>query len=102
MRGGGLEGLQQVHDGEVDLAIATPARLVSVALTGEGLFVSTGPMPSLRTLAVLPRRDRMMLAIHPKFGIKSFADLHRMKPPLRIATSADDGTNFIGYGFCGC
>jgi len=97
MRGGGLEGLVQVHDGEAQLAIATPAGLLSAAATGHGLFASTGPMPGLRSLAVLPQRDRMMLAIHPKFGIKSFADLHRIKPALRIATSVDDGTNYIGY-----
>lgn len=87
MRGGGVEVLQQVYDGEAHLAIATPAGLLSAALTGEGLFASTGPMPSLRTLAVLPQTDRMMLAIHPKFGVKSFADLHRVKPALHIATS---------------
>jgi TRAP-type uncharacterized transport system substrate-binding protein len=67
------------------------------ALTGEGLFEKTGPMPHLRTLAVLPQRDCMMLAIDPKFGIKTFEDLRRVKPALRIATSSDDGTNFIGY-----
>ena len=97
MRGGGLEGLTQVYDGEMQLAIGTPAGLLSAAITGEGLFASTGPMPSLRALGVLPQRDRMMLAIDPKFGINSFADLHRVKPALRIATSIDDGTNFIGY-----
>jgi TRAP-type uncharacterized transport system substrate-binding protein len=97
MRGGGIEGLQQVFDGEAQLCIATPAALIPAALTGEGLFASIGPMPSLRTIGVLPQRDRMMLAVHPKFGINSFADLHRLKPALRIATSIDDGTNFIGY-----
>ena len=97
MRGGGLEGVQQVFDGEAQLCIATPAGLLRAAPTGEGMFASTGPMPSLRTLGVLPQRDRMMLAIHPKFGVKSFADLHRLKPAIRIATSVDDGTNFIGY-----
>ena len=97
IRGGGIEALQQVHDGEAQLCIATPAGLLPSALTGEGVFASTGPMPYLRSLGVLPQRDRMMFAIHPRFGVKSFADLHRLKPPLRIATSVDDGTNFIGY-----
>jgi len=97
MRGGGLEGVQQVFDGEAQLCIATPAGLLRGALTGEGMFASTGPMPTLRTLGVLPQRDRMMLAIRPKFGIKSFADLRRLKPAIRIATSVDDGTNYIGY-----
>lgn len=98
MRGGGLlEGIKRVYDGEVDLCIATPAKLMETALTGRGFFAGTGPMPTLRTLAVLPQRDRMMLAIDPKWQIKSFEDLRQKKPPLRIATSVDDGTNFIGY-----
>ncbi|TPX06723.1 uncharacterized protein E0L32_002219 [Thyridium curvatum] len=97
MRDGGVEGMQLVHDGEADLCIATPAKLMQTALTGTGLFARTGPMPSLRTLAVLPQRDRMLLAIDPKWGIRSWAELRRKKPALRIATSVDDGTNFIGY-----
>ncbi|CZR65092.1 uncharacterized protein PAC_14992 [Phialocephala subalpina] len=97
MRGGGIEALEQVYNGEAQLCIATPAKLMPAALTGEGIFASSGPMANLRTLAVLPQRDRMMFAIDPKFGIKSFEDLRRVKPPLRIATSLDDGTNFIGY-----
>ncbi|CRG86553.1 hypothetical protein PISL3812_03562 [Talaromyces islandicus] len=45
----------------------------------------------------LPQNDRMVLAVDPKFGIRSFQDLRRTKPALRIATSTNDGTNFIGY-----
>lgn len=97
IRGGGIEALQQVHDGEAQLCIATPAGLIKAAVTGEGIFAQFGPMAGLRTLAVLPQRDRMLLAIDPKFGIRSFEDLRRIRPPLRIATSFDDGTNFIGY-----
>lgn len=97
IREGGIEALQQVHAGEVQLCIATPDKLMRAALTGEGIFASYGPMPSLRSLAVLPQRDRTLLAIDTKFGINSFEELRRVKPPLRIATSHDDGTNFIGY-----
>lgn len=97
LRNGGLEALTAVYNGEAHLSIATPAHLLPAALTGEGIFNSTGPMPSLRALAILPQLDRMMFAIHPKYGVKSWDDLHRLKPALRIATSYDDGTNFIGY-----
>ena len=97
IRGGGFEALQLVSDGEAQLCIATPAKLLSSAITGEGMFAGSGPMPNLRALAVLPQRDRMMLAIHPKYDVHSFEDLRRVKPPLRIATSLNDGTNFIGY-----
>lgn len=54
-------------------------------------------MPTLRALGVLPQRDRMVLAIDPKHNVHSFDDLRQKKPPIRIATSHDDGTNFIGY-----
>jgi TRAP-type uncharacterized transport system substrate-binding protein len=97
IRGGGIEGLYQVHNGEAQLCIATPAKLMKSALTGEGIFSASGPMPGLRCLATLPQRDRMMLAVDPKFGVRTWEDLRRVKPPLRIATSSDDGTNFIGY-----
>lgn len=92
-----MEALQQVHDGEAQLCIATPAKLMKSASTGEGIFVATGPMPGLRCLATLPQRDRMMLAIDPKFGISTFEELRQAKLPLRIATSSDDGSNFIGH-----
>ncbi|KAH6667423.1 hypothetical protein B0J14DRAFT_602223 [Halenospora varia] len=97
VRGGGIEALHQVHDGEAQLCIATPAKLMKSALSGEGIFAASGPMPGLRCLATLPQRDRMMLAIDPKFGIRTFEELRQAKPSLRIATSSDDGTNFIGH-----
>ena len=96
VRGGGIEALLAVHDGEVHLSIATPAKMLKNALTGDGMFAGH-PMPDLRALAVLPQVDRMVLAVHSKFGIKTYDDLRRKKPALRIAASVDDGTSPIGY-----
>ena len=87
--------MMQVENGEAHLAIGTPAGLMKKALTGGALFPKA--MPHLRALGVLPQNDRMVLAIHPKYNIKTFEDLRRQKPALRIATSTNDGTNFIGY-----
>ena len=96
VRGGGIEALDAVHDGEVQLTLATPAGLLRKALTGEeDIFPRV--MTNLRALAVLPQNDRMVLAIDPKFGIKSFEELRQKKPALRIATSTHDGTSFIGF-----
>ena len=95
VRGGGIEALHAVNEGEVQLSIATPAQLLRTSITGGGMFFE--PMPHLRALAVLPQNDRMVFAIDPKFGIKTFEDLRRKKNPIRIATSTNDGTNFIGY-----
>ncbi|KAH8700317.1 hypothetical protein BGW36DRAFT_425147 [Talaromyces proteolyticus] len=97
IRNGGIEAVVEVFTGEKQLAIATPAQLMSTALTGEGIFAPYGPMPTLRALAVLPQNDRMILAIDSKYGISTFEELRRKKPALRIATSRNDGTNFIGY-----
>ena len=94
-RAGGLEALDLVHDGEAQISIATPAGLMRNALVGEGMFKRA--MPDLRALAVLPQDDHMVLAIHPKWNIHSFEELRQKKPALRIATSTDDGTSFIGY-----
>ena len=94
-RDGGVEALDLVHDGEAQVSIATPAGLMKNASTGKGMF--TRPMASLRALAVLPQDDRMVLAIHPRHGIRTFDELRQRKLPLRIATSTDDGTSFIGY-----
>lgn len=96
IRGGGIESIHKVQDGEVDLAIATPAGLLAQAPRGEGMFAGR-PAANLRALAVLPQDDRMVLAIDPKLGIRSYEELRAKRPPLRIAASHDDGTNFIGY-----
>ncbi len=95
VRGGGIEALQAVHNGEIQVSVATPAKLMPAAITGEGIFPYA--MPGLRALAVLPQNDRMVLAINPNLGVKSFEQLRQKRLPLRIATSTNDGTNFIGY-----
>lgn len=95
--GGGLESLWEVYDGELDMCIATPHRLTSFMLTGEGLFSEREPLDTMRGLAVMPQNDRMVFAISPKFGINSFEELRKKKPALRIASSKNDDGNFIGY-----
>ena len=59
---------------------------------------STGPLPDLRALAVLPQRDRLIFAINSKFGVTSFAEIRDKKLPLRIAISNNDGHQF--YWVC--
>lgn len=95
LRDGGMDALDQLYEGAADLVIATPTGLLKQSCTGEGMF--TRPMPNLRALATLPQKDRMVFALDPKYGIESFAELREQKPALRIATSTNDGTNFIGH-----
>ncbi|PCH03074.1 Hypothetical protein PENO1_034290 [Penicillium occitanis (nom. inval.)] len=97
LRDGGLDSPLQVHNGQADVGICTPAALLRAAPDGKEIFESTGPMPDLRALAVLPQRDRMMFAVNPSLGVRSFSEICAKKIPLRIAVSTDDGTSFIGY-----
>lgn len=96
IRGGGIEAIDQVQDGEADLCIVTPAMLMPSALKGELIFADR-PAPNLRAIVQMPQDDRIVLALDARLGISSFAELRAKKPPLRLATSSDDGTNFIGY-----
>jgi uncharacterized protein len=93
---GGSDAMISVFAGEADLCLATPAGLVGNALTGGEMFAGQA-MPSLRSLGVLPQNDRMVFAIDPRFGIRTFAELRERKMPLRIATSPDNGFNMIGF-----
>lgn len=95
LRDGGSDGLRQLQEGVVDLAICTPAGLLSKIYTGESTFAAA--MPHLRAIGVLPQNDRMVLAIHPKYNISSIEDLRKQKPPIRLVTATNDGTNPIGY-----
>ncbi|CAL5870299.1 uncharacterized protein PFLUO_LOCUS4534 [Penicillium psychrofluorescens] len=97
LRDGGLDSVLQVHDGEADIGIATPATLLGASITGDEIFERHGPLSDLRALAVLPQRDRMMFAINSQLGVSSFAEIRDNKLPLHIAVSENDGTNFIGY-----
>ena len=93
---GGIDAARSVFDGEVDMAVVTPAQALPAALTGDGIFAGQA-MPSLRALAVLPQRDRLVLALPRALGIASFAELRERRPTLAIATSEDNGANLIGY-----
>ncbi|MDX3906105.1 MAG: TAXI family TRAP transporter solute-binding subunit [Pigmentiphaga sp.] len=96
IRAGGIEAIDLVQDGEADLCLVTPAMLIPAALGGELIFQGRAA-PNLLALAVLPQNDRMVLALRPDLGIRSFEELRRRRPALRIAASRNDGTNFIGY-----
>ncbi|KAL6244528.1 hypothetical protein RBB50_008770 [Rhinocladiella similis] len=95
LRDGGLDALKQLHNGDADLVICTPAGLMSKALTGDAPF--TMAMPHLRAIGTLPQNDRLVLALDGTYKIKTFEEIRAQKPPLRIATSVNDGTNFIGF-----
>jgi uncharacterized protein len=89
------DSVRAVGRGEVDIAMTTPVAFTTAALDGRGVF-STESFPELRALGVVPQRDRLVVGLHKSLGITSFAELRQAKPALRLATSINDGVNYVG------
>lgn len=89
------DAVRAVGRGEVHVAMTTPVAFTTAALDARGVFSSEG-FPELRALGVVPQRDRLVIGIHKSWGITSFAELREKKPPLRLATSVNDGVNYVG------
>src|SRR5262247_1678066 len=92
---GGTDAVRAVGRGHVDVALATPAAFVTMALDGRGPYIGEA-FPELRALGSVPQTDRLVLAIDAAIGIRSFSELRKQQVPLRISTSQDDGVNHIG------
>jgi len=93
---GGLDAVQAVGRGQVDVALAVPTAFVPMTLTGNGIAKGEA-FPALRALGTMPQTDRLVVAVKAEHGIRSFDDFRKKSPKLRIASSPDDGTNTVGY-----
>ncbi|MGH7899483.1 MAG: TAXI family TRAP transporter solute-binding subunit [Candidatus Binatia bacterium] len=92
---GGIDAVHAVGRGAVDVGLTTPAAFAAMALDGRGPYGGEA-YPHLRAIGIVPQYDRLVLAVAADSGIRSFDDLRRKRPPLRMATSPDDGVNHIG------
>ncbi|MEU6258594.1 TAXI family TRAP transporter solute-binding subunit [Streptomyces sp. NPDC047043] len=92
---GPVDAVRAVGRGEVHVALTTPAAFTVAALEGSGVYVDES-YPDLRALAVIPRRDRLVVAVHRDLGVTTFAELRERKPALRLATAVQDGVNHVG------
>ncbi|MBV9121511.1 MAG: TAXI family TRAP transporter solute-binding subunit [Chloroflexi bacterium] len=90
---GFLDNIVAVGRGRVDVAIATPASFIPMAMKGQGPFRDE-PFPHLRALATISQYDRLVLMVTEESGVRSLDDLRHKR--LRIATAPNDGVNFIG------
>ena len=75
-----------VARGDLDVAIMNPSALLTQAYRGTGMF--SQPLP-LRALANYPSWDRFVLAVHPRTGLRSLAELKARRYPLRLSTRQD-------------
>jgi TRAP-type uncharacterized transport system substrate-binding protein len=81
-----IAGIRAVAEREVALAIVNPSATLTLAYRGTGPFAT--PLP-LRTIAVIPSRDQYVFAVHPRTGLRSFADIAANRPALRIGVRGD-------------
>jgi TRAP-type uncharacterized transport system substrate-binding protein len=91
----GLDNLQAVGRGEVDVSLVVPVSFVPMAVHGKGRFAGES-FPHVRALGYVPQNDRMVMAVRSDLGIRSFGDIRARKVPLRIAAGLDDGVSFMG------
>jgi TRAP-type uncharacterized transport system substrate-binding protein len=75
-----------VARGELDLSIMNPSALLTQAYRGYGMFSQALPV---RVIAIYPSWDRFVLAIHPRTGLRSLAELQERRYPLRLSTRQD-------------
>jgi TRAP-type uncharacterized transport system substrate-binding protein len=65
-------------------------------MSGKGIAKGEA-FPHLRALGTMPQTDRLVVALRADLGIRSFEELRKKAPKLRIAASMDDGINTVGY-----
>ncbi|MEV4516322.1 TAXI family TRAP transporter solute-binding subunit [Dactylosporangium sp. NPDC049525] len=91
------DNLRALADGEVDVAVVTPACFAQLAVEGRGPF-REHPMPQLRAIARLPHRDAMLFTGRAELGIRSLTQLAAERPALRLSIGTDDPDGFMGLG----
>jgi TRAP-type uncharacterized transport system substrate-binding protein len=72
--------------GDLEGAFVNPSALLTQAYLGKGLFVE--PLP-VRVLASYPSWDRFVIAVNPKSGIESLAQVAAERRPLRVSIRED-------------
>jgi hypothetical protein len=75
------EGMLQVAEGKLDLAIANPSAALMLAHRGRAPFDRQLP---LRTIAVIPSPDQYVFAVKREFGCATLEDVAVKRPPLKI------------------
>jgi uncharacterized protein len=94
-----VDSIDALLDGTVDVCVSSPRVQAHMAINGIGVFDRAHP--EIRAIGVLPHRDRLLLAIGEdvaeRFGIRTFADIARVKPPLTLLSAVNDGVNGIAW-----
>lgn len=94
-----VDAIEALIDGTVDVCVCSPRFTGHMARGGIGVFDQA--RPDIRAIGVLPHRDRLILAlgqdVAERYGLSSFEDIARVKPPLRLLSAVNDGKNTIAW-----
>jgi TRAP-type uncharacterized transport system substrate-binding protein len=75
-----------VARGELDYVFVNPSAMLTQAYRGTGLFKE--PLP-LRAVFSYPSWDRFVVAMHPRTGLTSLAEVKAKRYPLRVSVRED-------------
>lgn len=92
---GGIDAVEALRDGEVDIALVTPSAAGRLLCEGSGP-AGHAAAPWLRSLGKIAHRDRLVVAVDAGLPVHTVADLANVASQLVIGTSEDDGINAIG------
>ncbi|MBL5974940.1 MAG: hypothetical protein D3X82_14550 [Candidatus Leucobacter sulfamidivorax] len=92
---GGIDAINALQAGDVDIALATPAAAARLLFDGSGPHARP-PLPWLRALGKIAHRDRLVVVVDAALPPETVGDLAGVASELVIATSQDDGINAIG------
>ncbi|MFC3577451.1 TAXI family TRAP transporter solute-binding subunit [Streptomyces yaanensis] len=87
---GGLDQIEALRGGAVDIAIATPTAAMR-------MLHRAGNAKGIASLGVVGQRDRLVVAVDAALPVNTVADLGAIADQLTVATSPDDGVNLIGF-----
>src|SRR4029078_13417192 len=80
----GFSELKGVSEGRYTLAWVNPSAAATLAYRGTGPFKTKLP---LRVIATFPSYDVIGFAVHKSTGITSFAQISKLRFPLRLSTN---------------
>jgi TRAP-type uncharacterized transport system substrate-binding protein len=87
-----------LESGDIDVAF-TKSINNEHRYSGKGIFAGPQPATWLRTIAWFPQEDRLLFAVAPRLGYRSFEELASNKPPLKMAAQRSVNPVLKEYGF---
>lgn len=94
---GGVDSINDIDKGEVDMGVLTPVELPNMACKGIGVFEGQAPREHLRAIFSIPHDDEHVLAVTKESGLMSFDDVFSPNgKKVRVITAPCAGESLMG------